>query len=654
MEESNNYGHQHPLLLMLNQDQLINYGSGVADCSRCGEKVSAPCFCCVEHCGFYLHKVCAEAPLELNHPFHPHHPLLLMQNAPYSSGRYICNFCGERGNDFVYHCSCPFDFHIKCALFTFNIAENNLKELDHVALQHPLVFTENGDEELEDVAKCFVCWEPLAKYTHFSPDCGFNLHEKCAKLPFKLNHMCHRKHPLVLQFNSEGLSCKVCQETRQINIGFVYGCSPCNFSIHIECVSPSPIIEDKSHQHPFSLILRQAPFICDACGTEGNHAAYACCTCNIIVHKKCISLPHIIKSRWHHHPVSHTYVLHKEHFERLDCMICHIEVNTEYGSYYCVDCNIIFHVNCATRDLDFFYVVSPENEDEKPLDISLNSITNVLERNDAGEATMIEHFKHNHYLTLSDKIREYGNKCCDGCMLLISDSFYYCSECEFFLHKACAELPKMKPIWYHSCQLATLVLTSDHIFRCEICDFLSNGFAYKCNECGSHTCLRCQAIPPDALSCPGHEHPLLFYFDFGGRCSACGLDIEPAYSCKDCNYSVDHFCMLLPTRVSHKCDEHLLALTYHDIHDYSKHHYCDICEQKRDLKRWFYHCTTCDTSAHVKCVLGEYPFIKTGSIYKEGDHPHPVTFVKKIKHYPKCTKCGEPCEELALECAEPE
>ncbi|KAH1096096.1 hypothetical protein J1N35_013017 [Gossypium stocksii] len=330
MEESNNYGHQHPLLLMLNQEQLINYGSGVADCSRCGEKVSAPCFCCVEHCGFYLHKICAEAPLELNHPFHPHHPLLLMQNAPYFDGVYACNFCDKEGSEFVYNCSCcELDLHIKCALFTFNIAENNLKELEQVALQHPLVFTENGDEELEDVDKCFGCWEPLAKYTHFSPDCRFNLHEKCAKLPFKLNHVCHRKHPLVLQFNRKGLSCKVCQETRQRNVGFVYGCSPCNFSIHIKCLSPSPIIEDKSHQHPFSLILRQAPFICDACGTEGNHAAYACCTCNIMVHKKCISLPRIIKNRWHHHRVSHTYFLHKEHFERLDCIMCHDEVNTE-------------------------------------------------------------------------------------------------------------------------------------------------------------------------------------------------------------------------------------------------------------------------------------------------------------------------------------
>ncbi|MFQ6655219.1 hypothetical protein Gotur_025876, partial [Gossypium turneri] len=124
MEESNNYGHQHPLLLILNQDQLIHNQSGVTDCSRCGEEVSAPCFCCVEHCGFCLHKACAYAPLELNHPFHPHHPLVLLQKPPSTYRKCVCDFCGKTCKKFIYHCSCKLDFHIKCALFTFNIAEN--------------------------------------------------------------------------------------------------------------------------------------------------------------------------------------------------------------------------------------------------------------------------------------------------------------------------------------------------------------------------------------------------------------------------------------------------------------------------------------------------------------------------------------------------
>ncbi|MBA0797440.1 hypothetical protein Gohar_008143, partial [Gossypium harknessii] len=149
MEESKNYGHHHPLLL-LDEEQLINNQSGVADCSKCGEKVSAPCFSCAEYCGFYLHKVCAAAPLEINHPSHRDHPLVLLQKPPYLFGTYICDFCDKTCEKFFYHCP-DLDFHIKCALFTFNIAENNLKELEHFVCQDPLVSTKNDDEELEEV-----------------------------------------------------------------------------------------------------------------------------------------------------------------------------------------------------------------------------------------------------------------------------------------------------------------------------------------------------------------------------------------------------------------------------------------------------------------------------------------------------------------------
>ncbi|XP_052887631.1 uncharacterized protein LOC128296458 [Gossypium arboreum] len=236
-----------------------------------------------------------------------------------------------------------------------------------------------------------------------------------------------------------------------------------------------------------------------------------------------IMLPRIIKSRFHGHRVFHTYCLDKKDSGRLDCIICHDEVNMEYGSYYCTKCNIILHVNCAVGDSSLFYAISPEDEDEKPLDVSFNSITDVLNRNDAGEATIIEHFKHNHYLILSDK-------CCDGC---------------------------------------------------EKCKFVSNGFAYKCNECEEHICLQCATLPPDALTYPEHEHPLLFYNDFDGQCSACGNNIITAFGCNDCNYSVDPW-----------------------------------------------------------------------NIYKEENHPHPLTFVNYTKYYLECSECDEVCQDVALVCAE--
>ncbi|OMP05633.1 DC1 domain-containing protein [Corchorus olitorius] len=154
----------------------------------------------------------------------------------------------------------------------------------------------------------------------------------------------------------------------------------------------------------------------------------------------------------------------------------------------------------------------------------------------------------------------------------------------------------------------------------------------------------------------GHPHPLLFYYDYEGKYHGCGVVISAAYYCKVFNFALDLVCMTLPTRVQHKCDEkHLLALTYGDNNDYSATHYCDICEETKDPSHSFYHCATCDTSAHVNCVLGEEPFIKLGSIYKQedGDYPHPPTFVKKMYYYPECSKCYIPCEDLALECSEP-
>ncbi|KAK5770083.1 uncharacterized protein LOC108462355 [Gossypium arboreum] len=652
MEELKYYGHQHPLL-MLNEEQF-----GVVDCSRCGEKVSAPCFSCVECCGFYLHKTCAEAPLELNHPFHCHHPLVLSQNPPCASyERCVCDFCDETCEKFIYHCSCGLNFHIKCALFTFNIAERNLKELEHVALEDPSFSSKNDGGNLR---KCFGCWEPLAIYTYFSLDCGFNLHKKCAELPLKMDRLCHRKHPLVLQFNCERRACKVCQLTQRR--GFVYGCSPCELAIHIDCASPLPVIEHKSHQHPFTLFWRQIPFICDACGTDGHHVAYICGTCSIMIHKKCISLPRIIQHAFHVHRVFHTYFIRKEYFESLNCLWCHEVVDTELGSYFCADCNVIFHVNCALKEKDLYCIVSQENEDDKSLDIPVNSITKVLETNDDGEATVIEHCKHKHYLMLSDNIREHGDKCCDGCFLFISPKFYHCSRCDFFLHKSCAELPKMKLFSKHNICGETeffsgskpFILTSDCMFSCELCEYLSNGFSYKCNECGSQICLRClDLFLQDAVKIPGHKHPLLFYYDYEEQCCACGRDIIRAFCCKDCNFHICNLCVIRPTRVRHKCDEHLLILTYDKINDYAKYHYCDICEKERDPKLWFYHCKTCDTSAHVDCVLGKYSFIRLGSTYNEGNHQHPLTFVKKIHYYPECVECDKPCEDLSLQCAEP-
>ncbi|KAK5841300.1 hypothetical protein PVK06_010210 [Gossypium arboreum] len=243
---------------------------------------------------------------------------------------------------------------------------------------------------------------------------------------------------------------------------------------------------------------------------------------------------------------------------------------------------------------------------------------------------------------------------CDGCMLPISDPFYYCSECVFFLHKVCAELPKIKKVWHHDCK-EPLTLIFDKAFRCRQCWHISNASAYECCGCERKICPRCViALSPGARTCLKHKHPLFYYTKRNGKCNACGMTTQGAFCCKDCSFVLHLGCFSLPITARHKCDEHLLSLTDHDDNSYSENHHCDICEESRDPNRWFYTCSTCDTSAHVYCVLGDYLFLKLRSIYEENDHSHPLTIVKKNYYYPDCDECGKPCEDVALECSKSE
>ncbi|PPR95804.1 hypothetical protein GOBAR_AA24876 [Gossypium barbadense] len=64
-----------------------------------------------------------------------------------------------------------------------------------------------------------------------------------------------------------------------------------------------------------------------------------------------------------------------------------------------------------------------ENEDEESPDVS--SITKVLEWNDAGEATVIEHIMHIHHLTLSDRV-ECKKRTCLRCIIALTPGAHTC------------------------------------------------------------------------------------------------------------------------------------------------------------------------------------------------------------------------------------
>ncbi|KAE8691502.1 hypothetical protein F3Y22_tig00110890pilonHSYRG01621 [Hibiscus syriacus] len=182
-----------------------------------------------------------------------------------------------------------------------------------------------------------------------------------------------------------------------------------------------------------------------------------------------------------------------------------------------------------------------------------------------------------------------------------------------------------------------------------------DGFFY---EIGGfyYICLRCAEVP-DIIEFQGHEHFLFYDFKCRELCNGCGADTGRygAFRCGKCSFTLDFKCLSLPQSVVHKFDQHQLNLTYHEDNDYSKHLHCDICEGKRDPNLWYYCCSTCDTSAHPDCILGEFPFIKDGITlprpYGYG-HPHKLRFLRKAEDYPNCWLCGQRCRREILKCTE--
>ncbi|TYI24008.1 hypothetical protein ES332_A06G204000v1 [Gossypium tomentosum] len=556
--------------------------------------------------------------------------------------------CKEKRNMFFYECrACYFSIDIKCAYLSSSYKFNQQPKLD--IHQHPLTVIESP--MAIDVLRrfnCFWCHEPLIDAIYFCFDCpSFIIHKKCLdELPPKIDHPSHHKHPLFFNHSDSDRFCNLCQKEHSRHF---YCCSLCHFNINLECALLRSIIEDKrSHQHPFSLLWRQGSFICDACDTEGNYISYICLKCYIVIHKKCISLPRIIKFSRHDHCIFHKYFLQTQELTEQDCKICFKEVKLDRGSYSCgkTGCNYVVHVNCVLEDDRLYEVIEEEKQYEELYEKSIqSSITHVIEVNEAGEATKIEHFSHQHCLVLADKMEEEIDRKCDGCMLFISTFIYYCSECPFFLHKTCTELPKIKTHWFRQWQAT---LNFEGFKQCEFCAQYCSGFFYNIGGAWD-MCIRCAKVA-DIIKCEGHQHFLFYDFKCNEKCNGCGTNNDiGAFRCGKCKFTLGFGCLTLPHSALHKIDQHMLNLTYHDDREQS---YCDICEQERDPRLWYYSCSNCDTSAHTECVLGQFPFLKDGSTFSHYDHKHrhDLEFFRKAEGYPRCSYCGKLCQEEILKC----
>ncbi|XP_039067513.1 uncharacterized protein LOC120213428 [Hibiscus syriacus] len=253
---------------------------------------------------------------------------------------------------------------------------------------------------------------------------------------------------------------------------------------------------------------------------------------------------------------------------------------------------------------------------------------------------------------------------CDACGTSGDCVSYICSPCGLIVHEKCISLqPFIKRFPRHSHPISHTFFLGKHEIetgKCRICseEVNSNHGCYCCSGCNYLVHANCAKkdyslltkTVSDNPACQGHEHILTFYDEYEGQCNGCVNELVVAFACKECNFSVRYRCLRLPNKILHKCDEHPLMLTYHEDNSYSKYHYCDVCETKRNPSQWFYHCAICDNSVHRKCAIDKYSFMKIGKTYTATEHPHPLTFVRKVFDYPECHGCHRHCEDLSVEC----
>ena len=317
------------------------------------------------------------------------------------------------------------------------------------------------------------------------------------------------------------------------------------------------------------------------------------------------------------------------------------------------DINLLKLTNGESNELEI---------EDLELDGSVDLATYKIKKINVGEdgieiSTEIEHFSHEHDLKLSNEVE--NNKKCDGCLRAILPPFYRCAKCNFFLHKSCIELPRTKqhPLHQHPLTLLPKVPFRSKCFRCDACEQLCNGFTYRCEKCDFGLDVQCSLIL-DILSHKGHEHLLcLSTTSYSQNCSSCDFKSSPLYyqnyqvlRCITCEFALDFKCATLPLTTRYKQHEHPFTLSY-VVEDDSGDYYCDICEEERDPKHWFYYCANCSYPAHPECILGKYPNIKFGGVYTFDCHPHPLTFIEKTKDHPECNECGSPNKEFFHQCA---
>ncbi|KAM7505378.1 hypothetical protein LguiB_004282 [Lonicera macranthoides] len=264
----NHFSHDHPLILdVQGSDNESCPGSKLClmndtrvdetICNACVKPIFAtPLYRCANQCNFFLHTCCVELPMEIQHPYHPEHPIILLSKSPNFFNLFECKGCHLYSNGFSYNCSiCNFNLDVQCGSLPATIKHD--RDPNHI-----LSLKGNISKRCK---ACYKGWsKPILAYA--CNHCDFVIDSCCALLSKEVMHR-YDEHPFILTYSpvkdhSVDYYCELCEKELNPKWWF-YHCAHCDRSIHIKCLRPfyrwanikygRTLYIEGHHQHPLAL-----------------------------------------------------------------------------------------------------------------------------------------------------------------------------------------------------------------------------------------------------------------------------------------------------------------------------------------------------------------------------------------------------------------
>ncbi|CAF1880808.1 BnaC02g01500D [Brassica napus] len=359
---------------------------------QCKESSTTYYFC--NECNVSYHKECVESPPLIKSPHHPKHHLQLILHiqcfTQVISTHCICNcsYCGSScrvcrqkidENYGKYCCTknCTYVVHSKCAIRKDvwdgieleEVAEEEEEEsenlnsfevigdgiIKHFSHSHHMRFEKRTTGLLYDENKrCQACVLPFYGddvYNCVDSKCDFVLHEACANLPRRKNHVAHL-YPFILQVSdNKNFYCGCCS---RFSNGFRYVCSKGDetISLDVRCAAISEPFDHQSHPHPLFLSNELGKYrSCSMCGKKSIRTLNCIEYCDFSLCFYCATLPYIVRSEHDEHFLTLSY---EENASLKWCEVCEETLDSHKWLYTCNECAVAFHIACLLGKCAFY------------------------------------------------------------------------------------------------------------------------------------------------------------------------------------------------------------------------------------------------------------------------------------------------------------